>query len=739
MNHRLASVIFLSLSFCAANAATDDISTIANSSRPTVAVVLGGGGAHGVAHLGVLAELERQRVPIDLVVGTGFGGVIGGLYASGMSVAEIEEFLFDTDWDDVFNPDTRREDLSFRRKQDDEDFLVKYSVGVKNGQAQMPTSLVPSDKLAQLLQSATANTKGVESFDDLPVPFRTVAMDLLSGDEVVLQSGALDRAMLATLSAPGTLPPVQIGDHSLITGSLVNNLPVDVAREWGADVIIVVDIGAYIRTADDLSSIFAIVDQVGHLFQVRSSQAGIAQLSDRDILVRPDIRPNKETDVFEPKVNVKKGAESIAAISNALKSLALDEQQFAALQASRIERRSLDPIISEIVLVNNSKVDDAVILANLSQNLNEPLDGAALEEDLRKIYGIGSFAAVDFNLREQGETSVLELTTIESHEGNKFWRFGIAMADDFDGNSAYTASASLTWTNLNAYGAEWRNVFRLGETQQVSTQFFQPITRSGRYFSFANAGFTDRNVNIFSDGDIIGQARVHETIAQLGLGRIFGNSAQLVAGILRGSGSSQSNIGDEIPSTDFDIGGYLVAWDFDTYNNVYFPKTGTIASLSWVGQRESAGASFDVDIVKAGFGTAKTWGDQTFIAGVSMQSQLKDVPGAQNLVTIGGLFQLSGYQRDELSGRHTALVRSVLYRKLRTNPLRGFLDATTYVGVSLELGNAWENTDDISFGNSILAGSLFFGADTFIGPVYVAGGLAEGGKSAVYFFVGRPF
>jgi NTE family protein len=501
----------------------------------------------------------------------------------------------------------------------------------------------------------------------------------------------------------------------------------------------VVDIGAYIRAEDDLSSIFAIVDQVGHLFQERSSQAGIAQMSDRDILVRPDIRPNKETDVFEPRVNVQKGRESIAAISGALKSVALGEQQFADLQASRTSRRSLDPIISEIALINNSQVDDEVILSNLSQALNTPLDGPALEEDLRKIYGIGSFSSVDFSLRDLGESSVLELTTIESQAGNKFWRFGIASSDDFNGNSSYTASASMTWTNLNAFGAEWRNVFRIGETQQVSTQFFQPIVRSGRYFSFANLGFTDRNVNLFADGDIIGQARVRETTAQLGVGRFFGNSAQLIAGFLRGSGSSDSNIGTGIPSTEFDIGGYLVSWDFDTYNNIYFPKKGTRASVSWVGQRESAGASFDVDIVKAGFGTAKSWGDQSFIVGVTLQSQLEDVQGAQNLLTTGGLFQLSGYQRDELSGRHTAVGRAIYYQKLRSNPIRGFLDATIYAGVSLELGNAWANSSDISFSDSIFAGSLFLGADTFIGPVYLAGGLAEGGRSAMYLFVGRPF
>ena len=739
MTHRLTSVILSCLLFCAAHAATDDTGTIASSSRPTVAVVLGGGGAHGVAHLGVLAELERQRVPIDLVVGTGFGGVVGGLYASGMSIAEIDEFLFDTDWDDVFNPDTRREDLSFRRKRDDADFLIKYSVGVKDGQAQLPTSLVPSDKLAQLLQSATANTKGIESFDELPVPFRTVAMDLLTGDEVVLQSGALDRAMLATLSSPGTLPPVQIGDRSLITGSLVNNLPVNIAQKWGADVIIVVDIGTYIRKGDDLSSIFSIVDQVSHLLQERSSQAGILMLSDRDILIQPDIQAHKETDVSDAKINIEKGVQAVAKNASRFELLRLDEQQYAALHAERVARRSLNPIISRIDLKNDSRVDDEVILAQLSQDLNERLDGAALEEDLRKIYGIGAFSSVDFSLQDLGETSVLEITMVESQTGNRFWRFGISMQDDLNGNSAYTGSASMTWTNLNSFDAEWRNVFRIGERQQISTEFYQPLVRSGRYFMSLGGGYAERNVNIFADGDILGQVRVRETTGQLKVGRIFGNAAQVTAGVIRGTGSTKSNIGSGVPSLDFDVGGYTAGAAYDTYNNIYFPKQGTRASLQWVGQRESAGASLDVDVVTSSLGAAKTWGDHTLIGGFTLQSQLNDVPGAQNLITTGGLFQLSGFQRDELSGRHSAVGRAIFYRKLRSNPLRGILDATLYVGGSLELGNAWQDSDDVSFSNSILAGSLFIGADTFIGPVYFAGGYAEGGNSAMYLFVGRPF
>ncbi|MGI9264442.1 MAG: patatin-like phospholipase family protein [Gammaproteobacteria bacterium] len=739
MSHRLASILFfLFLCFSAMRAMADPAVNSAGT-RPKVAVVLGGGGAHGVAHLGVLRELERQRIPIDLVVATGFGGIIGGLYASGMTTDEINEFLLETDWSNVFDPDTQREDLSFRRKQDDDDFLIKYKVGVRDGQAQLPTSLVPNKKFAQILQSVTANAKGIKDFDALPIPFRTVAMDLVSGDEVVLQSGALDRAMLATTSSPGTLPPVRIDDRLLITGSLINNLPVDVAKEWGADVIIVVDIGTYIRSEDDLSSIFAIVDQVGHLVQVQNSLQSLQQLSSADILVTPDIDPVQEVRFGDPVTSIERGAAAVTGIAASFDHVRLDKERYASFNADRMARRTVKPVISGIELRNESIVDDNVILAQISQPLGATLDKDALDQDIRKVFGIGSFSSVEFSLREDGESSVLELHTVENRAGNRFWRFGISLQDDLEGNSAYTGSASMTWTNLNSLGGEWRNVLRVGELQQLSTEFYQPLVSSGRYFVSASAGYKERNVNRFVDAKIVGQSRVKDLTGLLSVGRIFGNSGQVSAGFLRGTGSTGANIGSNIPSADFDVGGYTATTAYDTFDNVYFPKQGVSGLLNWVGQRESVGASVEVDIVTGRLATAKTWDANTLIAGVILQSQLEDVAGAQNLVTTGGLFNLSGFQRDELSGRHTAVGRVIAYRQLRSNPLRGFLNASLYVGGSLEIGNAWQDSDDVSFSNMRTAGSLFIGADTFIGPVYLAGGLAEGGNSAFYLYVGRPF
>jgi NTE family protein len=707
--------------------------------RPTVALVLGGGGAHAVAHLGILQELERQRVPIDMIIGTGLGAVVGGLYASGMPLSEIQEFLTGTNWPDIFDPDTQREDLSYRRKRDDEDFLIKYRVGIKDGQAQLPNALVPNEKLARLLQTTLAHTKGVDSFDQLPIPFRTVTMDLVTGEEVVLDSGSLDRAILASLSSPGTLPPVDIDGRPLITGSLLNNIPVDVAQNLGAGIILVADIGPYTRTADELNSVFNIVDQVSHLLQRQNTENSLAALRDSDIVFTPSISLADETDFSSIEQHIEQGAASVSMVANSLADIRIDEEQYARMASERQVKRTQVPIISAIELNNQSEVDDALILAQISQPLDAPLDKERLEADMRKIFGIGAFSTVDFNFRQEEENSVLELRAVESQAGNRFWRFGISLQDDLEGNSAYTGSASMTWTQLNSLGAEWRNVFRIGEQQQLSTEFYQPIDRKGRYFISVGGGYLEYNVNAFSDGEIVAQARVQQLSGQVSAGRVFGNSGEVRLGLLRGTGTSDSNIGSGIPSADFELGGALFSTAYDTFDNVYFPKRGAEASLGWVAQRESLGSSIDVDIVSGTLSSARTWGSHTVFAGLLVETQLDDVAGVQNLVSTGGLFRLSGFQRDEIGGRHTAVARTIYYRQLRSNPFRGLLDASLYVGASLELGNAWQDSSDVSFKNSLLAGSVFLGADTFIGPVYFAGGLAEGGHSAVYLFVGRPY
>jgi len=730
----LLSVLWALLQACPVHAQAYD-----EDQRPSVAVILGGGGAHAIANLGLLEELERQRVPVDLVVGTGIGGVIGGLYASGMTTAEIRDFLMSTDWADIFDPDTRREDLSYRRKRDDDNFLIKYRVGIKNGQAQLPAALIPNGKLARLLQSVVSHTKVIQDFDDLPLAFRAVTMDLLTGEVVILDSGSLDRAILATLTAPGTLPPVQIDGRYLVTGSLLNNLPIDVARQLGMDVIIVADVGPYLRTADEINSIFGIVDQVSHILQRQNSAASLSTLRESDIVVRPAVGPARETDFSALEERFAAGVKAVVADADQLAIIRMSDSEYRDFVAARQKSRSADPIISEIVLRNDSNVDDALILAQINQPLNAPLDKEQLDADIRNIYGIGAFSTIDFNLQPRGDEAILELRTIESRSGNRFWRFGLSLQDDFEGNSAYTGSASFTWTQINRLGAEWRNVVRLGEIQQIATEFYQPVDKLGRYFVSALATIDENNVNSFVNGVIVDQSRVRRVLGQLAVGRIFGNSGEIRVGTVFGSGTTQSNIGSPYPSTTFDVGGIKASASYDTLDNVYFPQRGLTATVGWIGLRDSMGATTDLDVLEGTFGRPMSWGANTLVPSLKIQTQLKEVTGVENLLSTGGLFNLSGFRRDELSGRHTAVGRLIYYRRIRSNPIRGLLDASLYVGGSVELGNAWQNSSEVKLSNSLFAGSLFLGADTFVGPIYLAAGLAEGGHSAMYLFIGRPF
>ena len=456
-------------------------------------------------------------------------------------------------------------------------------------------------------------------------------------------------------------------------------------------------------------------------------------------MIKPAIGPAKETDFSALEERLARGSEAVLAVADRLADVRSSSTQYQQLAQNRSAIRTLDPVIAAIEVDNNSDVDDALILAQISQSLNAPLDKEQLDADMRKIYGIGAFSSVDFNLRKDNDDVILELRTVESRTGNRFWRFGISLQDDLEGNSAYTGSASLTWTQLNTLGAEWRNVIRIGELQQLSTEFYQPIDRLGKYFVSVAGGFEERNVNQFSGRDIVAQTRVQQIVGQLNVGRIFGNSGEFRIGLLRGTGFSRSNIGSGIPSTDFDLGGASASAAYDTFDNIYFPKNGAQASLGWVGQRQSLGSSIDVDILSARVAAVRTWGTHRLLGVLDVETQLEDAAGVQNLLSTGGLFNLSGFQRDELSGRHTAVGKAIYYRQIRSNPLRGLLDASLYLGASLELGNAWQSSDDVSLSNSLLAGSLFIGADTFIGPVYLAGGLAEGGNTALYLFVGRPF
>jgi NTE family protein len=226
--------------------------------RPTIALVLSGGGARGASHIGILQVFEELRIPIDYVTGNSMGAIVGGFYAAGYSPDQLEEELTSIDWIDIFRDLPARQYLPFRRKQDTRDFRVGMRLSFDRKGFHFPTALVQAQKLDLMLQRLGMPVWDVRNFDDLPLPFRSVATDIETGEAVILGEGSLHRAIQASMAVPGAFAPVDMGDLLLVDGMVSNNIPIDAALAFEPDIVIAVDIGTPPLTRENIQSVFSV-------------------------------------------------------------------------------------------------------------------------------------------------------------------------------------------------------------------------------------------------------------------------------------------------------------------------------------------------------------------------------------------------------------------------------------------------------------------------------------------------
>src|SRR5271155_1301212 len=264
--------------------------------RPRICLVLSGGGARGMAHIGVLKVLEQLQVPIDCIAGTSMGAVVGGLYASGMTAAQIEATMQSVDWQEAFRDAPPRRDLAFRRKQDDRNFLVRLPLGLQHGHILLPKGFIQGQKLQETLRQLTLPFSNSTNFDQLPTPFRGVATDLETGQAVLLDKGDLSIAMRASISAPGVFAPVDYHGRMLVDGGLVDNLPINVARAMNADILIVSDVSFPLQPRQRLDSALSISNQMLAILVRKDSDRQKATLGPRDVLIEPALGTALATD-----------------------------------------------------------------------------------------------------------------------------------------------------------------------------------------------------------------------------------------------------------------------------------------------------------------------------------------------------------------------------------------------------------------------------------------------------------
>ncbi len=709
--------------------------------RPRIGLVLSGGGARGLAHIGVIAVLEEMKIPVDVIAGTSMGAIVGGFYASGMSPADMEKVVRSMDWNEAFKDRPPPSDLPFRRKQDAADYLINFDLGFRDGKFAVPKGLLQGQNLNLMLKSYLLSTEGIDDFDKLPIPFRAVAADIETGEAVVLARGDLVTAIRASMSLPGIFAPVDMEDRLLVDGGVANNLPVDIARQMGADIVIAVDISTPLGRRKALASSVEITAQLTSILIQRNTADQIRMLRERDVLIQPHLGNITTGEFSRAREAVLAGRAQAESMKDILSGLSVSEPQYLAFLHK--QRKHDNPLleISEIDIINQTTLPTGVIRSQMSLQPGAPLDMAALKKNIDAIYGIDMFERVDFFLRRKDQTSAIVIRPLEKSWGPNYFRFGLGLEDNFKGASHYALTAQFTKTAINRLAGEWRTEIRIGESPRFFTEFYQPIDYSLQTFVAAGAQYAVKNINAYDEaGGITSQYRAASFMGSLAVGRELGKWGEIRAGVSREQGTVQVLVGDHSVGEDpYGRASVFASAAYSTVDNYVFPLKGTNASVVWNYNLRALGSDIEVQSLGLEWTAALTWSKFTFLPAISVRTTLdSDDLEVQDTFPLGGFLKLSGYSTDELYGRHTGLARLVIYRELASAGI-GALKMPLYLGLSSELGNVWSKRADIHYDSLILAGSIFLGTKTYLGPIYLAYGQAQRGHSSFYLYLGQRF
>src|SRR6202789_5424 len=369
--------------------------------RPRICVVLSGGGARGMAHIGVLKILEELKVPIDCIAGTSMGAIVGGLYASGMTAEQIDTTMRSVDWQEAFRDAPPRRDLAFRRKQDDRNFLVRLPLGLKHGKILLPKGFIQGQKLQETLRQLTLPFSNTTNFDLLPTPFRAVATDLETGNAVVMDKGDLAIAMRASMSAPGVFAPVELDGRLLVDGGLAENLPINVARAMHADILIVSDVSFPLQPRAALNSALSISNQMLAILVRKDSDKQRTSLGPKDVLIEPELGLTPATDFTAAVSVISRGEDAARAATAALEAYGVGDTAYREYLARRGAREPGLPPIKFVRVDPQSKRYEKTILAEMQPLVGKPLDLDEVGKRITELYGLGIFETLDYTLVKQ--------------------------------------------------------------------------------------------------------------------------------------------------------------------------------------------------------------------------------------------------------------------------------------------------------------------------------------------------
>ena len=708
--------------------------------RPRIGLVLSGGAAYGIAHVGVIKALEELRIPVDCVAGCSMGAIVGGLYACGLSPDEIDHWFRSADWHVMLSDAQPRESESIRAKQRafDANQGIAFDVS-REAQLKLPRGLTSGRNVKASLRSLTVEMRNVHDFDLLPIPFRCVATDIETGDMVILKQGDLVDSLRASSSLPAIFTPVKIDGRMLVDGGLANNLPISIAKQMGADVLIVIDTSEVLKKEEELDTAGAMASQMLAIFTKYQTKPEMAKLEAHDTYLHLKVPNMASSEFVKSPQAIDAGYEQTMQQQAALSRYSVGPEAYREfLKQQRHER-------DQPLLVRRLRVQTPD--GEFVHELDEPVEFEFREREQRiqlqnLVSDLGEFQkydVADYELTGGPGDYGLIVKAKNKKIGPSELTFGFV----FDYSSADVSGFNLLikqrMRELNRLGAEWTNYLSLGTATGFMTEWYQPLDRDRRFFVAPEGGYaTDFVEGRDGDGNPL-RFRQTDMTAGLDLGMRLGQQAELRVGLARGKTRMSHRLGpvEDLPSTS-DLGWGHAGLVVDTLDASNFATRGTYAHVELIASREELGAEVNYTRLQGQWYAPLTFGKNTIVPRVMAAVKVdgEDVP-IYDQFALGGFLNLSGLSRGSLFGENVALAEVVYYRKLAD--LNPGLGRAIYAGLSVELGEVWSGSSDFSVENATFAGSLFLGMDTVLGGVYLGVGVAERGDAAVYLQLGSLF
>ena len=715
----------------------------AGSDRPVVGLVLSGGGARGFAHLGVLKVLHEMNVPVDVIAGTSMGAVVGGVYATGLSYPQLEELVLREDWSRIFEDDPARSALPMRRKRLDRQQPMGPEFGIGLDGLRFPPALIGDSNLTNALQAYTYRAARLDHFDELAIPFRAVAADLSDGSMVVLDSGNLGDAMRASMAVPGAFTPLTIGGRQLVDGGLVMNLPVEIARSMGADVLIVSDVSTTLEEAPDPKSAIGIARRLMVVVTSRSTAEQIALLGENDIYIRGDLSGIASSDfaTLDTAMSVGRAAAQAPSVAAKLAALAVSEAEFEAITRERAASLSRSAVLRPIAVeidTTKTRLAPRVIAEVLGVEPGEALSPTLLREDLKRVVGYGGFEGADFRVRGTPEGDVLEVHPVDKSWGPTFLRPALSLADQQRGTGGWSLRGYIEWTRLAARGGEAWAEFELGTRHGVRIWSQLPLDAAERLFVVGYGSLGRREVFPEVEGLPI-SLDLTDREAFAGIGVRLGWWGDLIVGgtIAHNKLVAPPDIPD-LQDEIWDERSVEVRLDVDILDRVAFPSSGARLQVDYsrAGSALGGTVAFEQLGIEA-LGAAST-GPLSATVGILASTGLGTEVPYYRSQPLGGIERLAGVSRDAVSGPYAALAKVTLAYRLGADASDA--GGGLRVGVSGEAGQAQRESTGWSWlpDNLLWGGSLWIGGDTPIGPMKVALAAIDGRSPGWVVQVGAP-